>query len=426
MKFVIKGARVFDPSEGLDGVFDVLIEGGKISKIEKRISFSGKKINADGLYLFPGFIDIHAHLREPGEEYKEDLESGSRAAVKGGYTTVFAMPNTDPPIDNQELVSYIKKRSREIGLCEILPVGTVSKGRKGEELAEIGFMSIEGACAFTDDGRWVYNSSLMRRALEYSSLFNKPIISHAEDPTISKDGIIHEGLVSYKLGLKGIPREAEEIAVTRDILLSRLTGGHIHFAHISTEGALNLIRDAKRKGLRVTAEVTPHHLVLTDKAVESFDTNTKVNPPLREERDVKALIKGIKDGTVDAIATDHAPHSDFEKMLEYEYAPFGMIGLETSFPLLYTLLVKRKIVSLGELIPLFTSKPASVMNLNDRGKIRVGYRADLVLYDLEKRWKVEKNSLSSKSKNTPFLGYELFGKPIYIIFRGKILNLDEI
>ena len=425
-RFVIRGARVFDPSERVDGIFDVLVDNGKIVEIAKKIEGEGNLIDASGLYLFPGFIDIHAHLREPGEEYKEDLESGARAALRGGYTTVFAMPNTDPPIDNQELISYIKKRSREIALCEILPVGTITKGRKGEELAEMGFMSLEGAYAFTDDGSWVPDSSLMRRALEYASIFRKPIITHAEDSTISKDGIMHEGEVSYKLGLKGIPRESEEIAVMRDILLARLTGGRVHFAHVSTEETLNLIQEAKMKGLNVTAEVTPHHLILTDRSVESFDTSTKVKPPLREDRDIKALIKGIKEGVIDAIATDHAPHSDFEKMVEYEFAPFGMIGLETSFALLYTLLVKKRLLSLKDIIPLLTSKPASIMNLNDRGRIKIGLRADLLLYDLDKKWKVEKRRLRSKSKNTPFLGCELYGEPMYIIVRGKVLRFEEI
>jgi len=425
-KFVIRGARVFDPSENLDGVFDILVENGRISSIGKEIKGESNVIEASGLYLFPGFIDIHSHLREPGEEYKEDLESGARAALKGGYTTILAMPNTNPPIDNQELVSYIKKRSEEISLCDILPVGTITKGRKGEELAEIGFMALEGACAFSDDGNWVANSSIMRRALEYASTFGKPLISHAEDLSISRDGIMHEGVVSYKLGLRGIPRESEEIAVMRDILLARLTRGRIHFAHISTEGALNFIKEAKKAGIKVTAEVTPHHLILTDRAVETFDTNTKVKPPLREEKDRKALIKGIKDGTIDAIATDHAPHSEFEKMVEYEYAPFGIIGLETTFALLYTFFVKKRVLSLKEIIPLLTSKPASIVSLQDRGRIKEGYRADFVLYDLNKKWKVERESLSSKSKNTPFLGYELFSKPVYVVIKGRIMKYEEI
>lgn len=425
-KIIVKGGRLFDPAEGLNGIFDIYIEEGTIKDIGESLNYNDSSVlDASGLYVFPGFIDLHAHFREPGEEYKEDLESGSRAALYGGYTTVFVMPNTTPPIDNHELVSYIRKRSDEIGLVDIYPVGAISKGRRGEELAEMGFMSERGARAFSDDGSWVQDSSLMRRALEYSSFLGSFVITHAEDETLSKGGVAHECEFTYRLGLKGIPRESEDYAVMRDIMLASLTGGRLHIAHISSKNSVEIVNWAKKRGINVTAEVTPHHLLLTVECLKNYDTNAKVKPPLREEDDRVALLNALNCGVIDVIATDHAPHAQFEKLDEFFSAPFGIMGIELSFSLLYTKLVLKGKLSLERLIEALTSKPAEIGGFKDRGRIRRSFRADLCLFDLDSEREI-KPPFKSKASNTPFIGEKVKGELKYAIKEGRIIKAEDI
>ncbi len=348
MKILIKNGNIIDPSQGIDGIGDVLIEDGKIkevgikgkgqnarSKEQKSGAESAelRTIDAKGLMVFPGLIDMHVHLREPGFEYKETIKTGTAAAIKGGFTTVCCMPNTFPVNDNASVTEFIKRKASQEGCCSVLPIGAITKGQKGEELAEIGTMRNEGCIAFSDDGQPVMNSLIMRRALEYSKAFNVPIISHCEDLTLSEDGVMNEGLMSVTLGLKGIPAEAEQIMIFRDILLAELTGGKLHIAHVSTEGSVNLIRNAKKRGVHVTAETCPHYFSLTEEAVKGYNTNAKVNPPLRTARDIEAIKEGLRDGTIDVIATDHAPHHRDEKMREFDMAPFGISGLDTALSL---------------------------------------------------------------------------------------------
>ncbi len=422
-KILIKNGHVFSPSNGIDEKLDILIVGDRIGKIGKNISDNeAKVIDASGLTIFPGFIDLHAHLREPGFEYKEDITSGSKAAVAGGYTTVLAMPNTNPPIDSPEAVEYILKRSDEVGLARILPIGTITKGRAGEELADLRLMAEFGAVAFSDDGDWVANSSVMRRALEYVPDF--PIVSHAEDKTLSLKGVMNESPLSYKLGIKGIPSEAEEIAIARDVLLAKLTNGRLHIAHVSSRGSVEIVAQAKSKNLRVTAEVTPHHLLFTEEELKTYDPIFKVNPPLRTEVDRKALIEALKDGIIDCIATDHAPHASFEKEFDLNQAPFGILELEVAFSSLYTHLVLKNELDLATLVMAMTYKPAKIFGFERMGEIREGYLADLSIWNLNEKWTVK--DLKSKSKNTPFWGKELQGKIKYTIVGGKFIDVDDL
>jgi len=425
MKFLIRGGRVFDPGENLDDVLDIKIEDGFIKEIGKDLGADDSEIiDARGHYIFPGFIDLHAHLREPGEEYKEDLESGARAAIYGGFTTVCIMPNTKPPIDNPEIVASLIDKAKNLGLAKILPIGTITKNRGGEILSEMVHMAKRGAVGFSDDGDWVSDSGVMRRALEYTKLTRRPIITHAEDRTLSRTGSVNEGKVSYTMGTRGIPPESEYIAIFRDISLAKLTRGRLHLAHLSTRESVELLRRAKLDGLWVTGEVTPHHLLFTEEKLLGFDTNYKTKPPLRSEEDRKALLKGLKEGFIDAIATDHAPHAAFEKEVEFETAPFGIIGLQTAFSSLYTLLVLNGELDLRTLILRLTSGPASVMGFTDTGKIKRGFRADLAIFDLEATWKVTKKSLKSRSKNTPLLGMILKGVPKIVFVEGKKFELE--
>ncbi len=414
MDLKIKNIHLFDPLNGIDEVGTLLIDKGKVVKGSK--SSARQEIEGKGLHLFPGFVDVHSHFREPGAEDAETIETGSRAAVKGGYTSVCVMPNTEPPIDNEGLVRFIKEKSEEVGLCRVFPIGTVTKGREGKELSEMSHLYEAGCVAFSDDGSCVMNSSVMRNALEYSKLFKVPIIDHPEDIFLSGRGQMHEGSVSTELGFKGIPDISESTIVARDLLLSKFTRGRIHLAHVSTADSVKLIKNWKTD--KVTSEVTPHHLLLSDDEIKSFDPNKKMKPPLRTKYDVKAMQKAIKEGLIEVVATDHAPHPDYKKELEFTEAAFGVTGLETSFAVLYTELVKKGKIALDVLIKVLSSAPAKIFNL-PLGEIKEGGIADFTIVDLKSSWKVTSDVFASKAKNSPFLNRELEGTVRYCIVDGK-------
>lgn len=414
MDLKIKNIHLFDPLNGIDEVGTLLIDKGKVVKGSK--SSAKQEIEGKGLHLFPGFVDVHSHFREPGAEDAETIETGSRAAVKGGYTTVCVMPNTDPPIDNEGVARFIRERSEEVGLCRVFPIGTVTKGRKGKELSEMSHLFEAGCVAFSDDGDCVIDSSIMRNALEYSKLFNVPIIDHPEDISLSLKGQMHEGAVSTELGFKGIPDISESTVVARDLLLSKFTKGRIHLAHISVADSVKLIKDWKTD--KITSEVTPHHLLLSDEEIKKFDPNKKMKPPLRTRNDVKVLQKAVKEGLIEIVASDHAPHPDYKKELEFSAASFGVTALETSFAVLYTELVKKGEFSLGILIKALSSAPGKIFNL-PFGEIKEGGTADFTIVDLKKSWQVTMDFFASKAKNSPFIGRKLEGTVRYCIVEGK-------
>jgi dihydroorotase len=421
---LLKGGRVVDPSSNLDAVRDILVEDGVISKISKTVtSKRAKAVDVGGRLVVPGLIDMHTHLREPGREDEETIESGTRAAVRGGFTAVCCMPNTNPPIDDQGTVRFILERAEEQGKCGVYPVGAITKGRRGEEICEIGDLVAAGCVAISDDGSPVMNAEIMRRALEYTKRFDVPVISHCENTDMTRDWQMSEGFASTKLGLKGYPPVAEEMMVARDIALCKYTGGRLHIAHLSTRGSLQIVREAKQEGVPVTCEVTPHHFTLTDELVSSFDSNLKVNPPLRTDEDVEALVTGILDGTVDAIATDHAPHASFEKEVEFNAAPFGMTGLETALGLALTELVAKNKVSFERLVTCMSLNPARILNLNG-GALKPGARADITVIDLDSVWRVDGERFESKSRNSPFVGRELKGGTWLTIVNGEIVFRD--
>ncbi|EAX46716.1 dihydroorotase, multifunctional complex type [Thermosinus carboxydivorans Nor1] len=421
MKLLLKNGRVINPADGTDTIKDILIAEGKIAAIGEELSADGAEcFNAAGLVVAPGFVDMHTHLREPGLEAKEDVVSGTNAAAAGGFTTIACMPNTKPVVDNAILVAGLIQRAQVEGIVNLKVIGALSKGQEGKELAEIGDMILAGAVAISDDGHYVDSARLLKTALEYTGMFDKPIISHAEDESLVSDGYMHEGAVSAMLGMKGRPAVAEDIAVARDIMLAEYVGAPIHIAHVSTKGAVELIRQAKNRGVKVTAEVTPHHLSLTDEAVKGFDTATKVNPPLRSQEHVAALIEGVKDGTIDAIATDHAPHAYEEKDMEYRYAPSGFAGLETALGVVLTALYHTGQLSLMEIIRLMAYNPARILGL-DAGVIRVGGAADLTIFDPDLDWIVDSKKFYTKGKHTPFEGKKLKGKAVATIVGGKIV-----
>jgi dihydroorotase len=422
LKILIRGGRVIDPAAALDGPADVLIENGVISAVERGIETEGARtVNAAGLVVTPGFVDMHVHFREPGQEYKEDIASGSRAAAAGGFTTVACMPNTNPPVDNEAIVSRIVRRAAEAGLCRVHPIAAITKGLSGEELTEMMVLRDAGAVGFSDDGRPVESSRVLRRALEYARLTGVPIISHCEDTALSAGGHMHEGAVSTRLGIEGIPGASEDVAVAREIRLAEVTGGRLHVCHVSTARSVEHVRQAKERGVRVTAEVTPHHLALTDEAVDGFDPNTKMNPPLRTEADRLAVIRGVADGTLDAVATDHAPHAEMEKLVEYDRAPFGIIGLETAFALASAVLVEGGHLGLSDLIERMTVAPARILGL-DAGTLRPGQPADVTVIDPDLAWTFGPEDVLSRSRNTPFLGRLFRGRVLLTLLAGNAVH----
>jgi len=423
---VIRGGRVIDPSQGHDAVADLLMADGRIAGLGQGLGVpdGAEIVDARGKVVAPGLIDLHVHLREPGREDVETVATGARAAAAGGFTAVCPMPNTDPVTDNQAAVGFIVKQAQAAGAARVYPIAAISLGQKGQQLAEFGELVGAGAVAVSDDGHPVVSSHLMRMALAYARTFDIPVADHCEDPTLKANGVMHEGLVSTRLGLRGIPAAAEEIMVARNLLLAELTGGHIHLCHMSTRGSVELIRRAKEKGVRVTAEVTPHHLTLTDEACEGYNTNAKMNPPLREAADVAALRAGVKDGTIDVIATDHAPHHYDAKEREFDDAPFGIIGLETALGLGITELVRGGVLTLAELIDRMSTAPGRWKALAG-GSLKRGGPGDVVIFDPEARWRVDPDRFYSKSRNTPFAGRELAGRVVrtfvagLTVFRGE-------
>ncbi|WKZ31640.1 MAG: dihydroorotase [Thermodesulfobacteriota bacterium] len=427
-RLIIKGGRLIDPAAGIDGLYNIYVMGGRIASVKKAESDASEAgpgvevVEANGLIVAPGFIDAHAHLREPGFEYKEDVRSGTQAASAGGYTAVMCMANTRPVNDNESVTRYILKRA-EGAAAKVYPIGALSVGLKGERLAEMAELKAAGCVAVSDDGMPVVNSALMRRALEYSKISGMPVISHAEEPVLAGSGVMNEGPVATRLGLRGIPNAAEDVMVARDIHLAELAGGRLHVAHVSTRGAVEAIRAAKARGVRVTAEATPHHLALTDEAVKGYDTNAKMNPPLRSREDVEALREGLRDGTIDCIATDHAPHSTIEKDIEFDKASNGIIGLETAFSVVYGL-VEEGALSLNQALAAMSANPAKAFGL-EGGKLTVGSPADMAILDLNGKWKVEAAMLKSKSRNTPWAGKELKGVVVKTVLAGNVVYSRE-
>jgi len=457
MNTLIKNGRIIDPSQDIDGIGEILIKDGRIEKLViagKRIGGeAGKKterkrggaevrkvktsehpglrayeltnlrtVDASGCIVIPGLVDMHTHLREPGFEYKETIMTGTRAAVRGGFTTVCCMPNTNPVNDTIAVTSFIIEKARNEGSCAVYPIGAITKAQKNQELAEIEALKRAGCIAFSDDGKPVTNSLIMRRALEYSKIFDVPIIAHCEDIFLSEGGVMNEGFISTILGLKGIPKAAEEVMVARDIALCELTGGRLHVAHVSTEGSVELIRDAKSRGIPVTAETCPHYFTLTDDSLKSYDTNLKVNPPLRTEKDVEAIKKGLKDNTIDVIATDHAPHHIDDKTKEFDTAAFGISGLETAFPLSLKL-VEQGVINLKQLIMKMTITPSIIMGIK-KGSLSEGADADITIINLMKNFKVDVSGFLSKGKNSPFHGWPLKGFVEKTIAAGRLYEWE--
>ncbi len=421
-KILIQDVHVIDPSQKLDARLNVIIENGKIGKITQDMpqNFEGEVIAHKDAILFPGFIDMHVHLREPGREDEETIETGALAAAAGGFTAVACMPNTDPAIDTQEVVNFIKEEAQPL-LVNVYPVAAITKRREGKELAPIAEMAEAGAVGISDDGASLMNAEVMRRALEYTKMFDIPILGHEEDSNLSRNRHMHEGFYSTKLGIPGIPSVSEDIMVARDIMLTEFTGGRFHVCHISTRKSIEIVRQAKIKGIPVTCEVTPHHFTLTDQAVESFDTNTKMNPPLRSADDLAAILEGLRDGTIDAIASDHAPHSIEEKEAEYIYAPFGITGLETAWGLIVSELLNKKVIGLKDVYRLCVVNPRKILNI-PLPKIREGEQADLSLFDKQMSWRLRDIPTYSRSKNTPFGERVLTGRSLAVINKGMIFR----
>jgi len=422
MHLLIRSARVVDPKNKIDEVLDILTHNRKILEIKKKIDTKEEvtEVDAKGLTAVPGLIDMHVHFREPGFEQKETIATGGMAALKGGVVAAVTMPNTNPPCDHQSVIDNIIRKAKELPF-NIFPSGTLSKNREGKELSEMTDLKRAGAIAVTDDGSWLYDSLLMRRAMEYAGMLGLLVITHAEDHRLSADGVMNESLKSTKLGLRGTPNAAEDIAVLRDVELCRLTGAPLHVAHLSTKGAVEIVRRAKAEGLPVTCEVTPHHLALTDESLRDYDTYFKMNPPLRTEEDRQAILKGLKDGTIDTIATDHAPHTEEEKMAEFQDAPVGVIGLETSAAVVLTELYHKKVLTFEEVIRKMSIRPAEILKLpSGFGEIKVGTSPNITLLNLDQEWVVKKEEFVSKSKNSCFIGQKLKGRVVMTICEGKL------
>ena len=429
MQTLIKNGQVIDPANQVDGFFDILINGNSIEAVEPQGKLSEndnseiKIVDATGCVVAPGFCDMHVHFREPGHEYKETIETGSASAAAGGFTTVAVMPNTSPVNDNRSVTELILKQAEKTALVNILPIGAITKGLKGETLSDMGELKESGCIGYSDDGRPVMDSELMRRALQYSRMFDLPCIQHSEILDLTRGGSMNEGIVSAELGLKGMPVEAEDIMVFRDICLLPKTGGRLHVAHISSGGAVELVRQAKAKGLPVTCEVAPHHFTLTEEACRDYDTNAKMSPPLRTDEDIELIKEGLKDGTIDIIATDHAPHDLADKQVEFSNACFGIVGLETALPLTLKM-VDEGIISLQRAVDLLTQQPCRIFNL-DKGTLGVGKDADIVIFDPNVKYAIDPEKFRSRSKNSPYKGWKVRGKVIHTFVAGKSVYSDQ-
>jgi dihydroorotase len=424
MKYLFKNAIIIDPTNLIEKPVDLLIVNGRIEKIGQSIASSknDRVIDSKGNIITPGFIDMHVHLREPGYEYKETIESGSMAAAFGGFTAICCMPNTNPVADDDTLVRWIIEKGKNVneGIVDIYPIAAITKSREGEELSPMMELADAGAVAFSDDGSSVNSAEVLRRAMEYSAMINKPIIQHAEDPDLAKGGVMNEGFIATSLGMPPIPSISETVVLARDLLIAEFTKAKYHAAHISTRRSVDLIRDAKKRGTFASCEVTPHHFTLTDEIIRSFDTNTKMNPPLRSQDDLLAMKEGLRDGIIDVIATDHAPHSFDEKQVEYLFAPFGIVGLETAIGLAITELVQTGYLSLTQLVEKFSNNPRKILNL-PQVMIKEGETANLTIINPDLRWIVEVDKFKSRSKNSPFNGWKLIGKAVGIFNNGKLL-----
>lgn len=427
MRVLIKNGHLVDAKTGRNGIFDIIIENGKIAEIgnDFEVTPSCDLIDASGMYVVPGLVDAHCHLRDPGFEYKEDIESGTRSAAKGGFTSIACMPNTSPVADNEAVIKYIINKAKQDGVVNVYPIGAITKGQKGEELAEIGELKFAGAVAVSDDGKPVKSSSLMKKALQYASMFDITVISHCEDTDLADEGVMNEGYQSTIMGLKGIPAAAEETMVARELILAEYTKVPVHIAHVSTAVSVDLIRSAKKRGVKVTCETCPHYFSLTEEACKDFNTLAKVNPPLRTEKDVKAIIKGLKDDTIDIIATDHAPHHSDEKNVEFSLAANGLVGFETAVPLAITHLVKPGFLTMEKLVEKMCVNPSEILSLN-KGVLDVGRTADITIIDINEKTKVDIKKFSSKSKNSPYHGYELYGSVNYTIVEGNIIVREKV
>lgn len=418
---LIKNGRVIDPSQGMDCVTNVLIENGRITGFGMQPTGKEREIDAEGKLVVPGFVDLHTHLREPGFEESETIFTGSDAALNGGYTSICCIPNTDPPIDTPADVEFIQDQAARADHCNVFVIGCISKKREGKELSEMGYLARTGVVGFSDDGSDIENADLLRRAFEYAQMFDLPIMCHTEDKNLTNRGVMHEGCVSARLGLRGIPSLAEDVMTARAIMLAEYTKGRLHLMHISTSRGVELIREAKKRGVNVTAEVTPHHLTLTDDLLVSFDTNLKMAPPLRPREDVEACIEGLLDGTLDCIATDHAPHSAEKKQREIDLAPFGIVGLETALSVLNMELILKGRLTWPQLIDKLACSPAKIIKLpSGKGTLAVGADADVAIIDPELKWTVTEKELRSRSKNSPWLGKELVGRAVCVLVNGRV------